>query len=527
MPPETDNPLLKLAFDTLERNKQALVFVNAKRSAEKSAEDIAKRIKSSSPGAEEVAEKVLQVLSKPTMQCERLAYCIRKGVAFHHAGLAQQQKDMVEDGFRDGTIKLICATPTLAAGVDLPAFRAILRDLRRFSGPRGMSWIPVLEYQQMAGRAGRPSYDTYGEAIAIASTEKERDEIYNRYLLGEPEEIYSKLAVEPALRMYLLSLIATEFVSTNRQILAFFEKTFWAHQYGDMPQLEKIITKVLHLLEEYEFIQMPQYLNTMPQSGRGFRGFVSAADLAEGKISATVLGKRVAELYIDPLTAHELMECLKRAARIQPKEFSYLHAVSCRLEMRPLLKVRTKEWEAIQEALTRYHDLVLDPEPSLYDPEYEDYMNSVKTALLFLEWMEEKDEEFLLEAFDVRPGEVHAKLSMAAWLLYSMEEIAKLMRFHNQVKDITKTRIRLRYGVKEELLALLKLEGIGRMRARRLFNNSIKNLGDVKTADITALNTLVGKQIALKIKKQVGVDIDQEPELLQQKRGQMRLGEYS
>ena len=103
-------------------------------------------------------------------------------------------------------------------------------------------------------------------------------------------------------------------------------------------------------------------------------------------------------------------------------------------------------------------------------------MNSVKTALLFLEWMEEKDEEFLLETFDVRPGEVHAKLSMAAWLLYSMEEIAKLMRFHNQVKDITKARIRLRYGVKEELLALLKLEGIGRTRARRLFNNSIKNI---------------------------------------------------
>ncbi|MBI2147625.1 hypothetical protein HYU19_04060 [Candidatus Woesearchaeota archaeon] len=528
----SDDPLLHLVSDTLERNKQALVFVNSKRSAEKSAEDLARKIKQArqaSPGQEKLAHDVLHTLSTPTKQCERLASCVKKGIAFHHAGLTQKQKDLIEDHFREGTVKVICCTPTLAAGVDLPAFRAILRDLRRFSGPRGLSWIPVLEYQQMAGRAGRPSYDAYGEAIAIASTEKDRDEIYSRYLLGEPEEIYSKLAVEPVLRTYLLSLIATGFVSTKVEILSFFEKTFWAHQFGDMARLEEIITKVLRLLEEYEFITTPIGLPAAKKKEKKAI-FVSAADLADGKIEATIIGKRVAELYLDPLSAHELIECLQHASAIVTSaalnEFSYLHAVSCRLEMRPLLTIKTREWEDIQAQFNQYQDLVLQPEPSLYDEEYEGYMNSVKTALFFNEWINEKDEEFLLGKYDVRPGEVHAKIAIADWLLYSAEELAKLLKLHAQIKDILKTRFRLKYGVREELFPLLKLGGVGRVRARKLFNNGIRDLGDVKKADITTLSQMLGKQIAISVKKQVGIDIDKEIVPENKRRGQLSLKDY-
>ena len=65
-----------------------------------------------------------------------------------------KQRELIEDNFREGVIKIICATPTLAYGLSLPAFRSILKDLRRY-GPRGMAYIPVLEYLQMSGRAGR------------------------------------------------------------------------------------------------------------------------------------------------------------------------------------------------------------------------------------------------------------------------------------------------------------------------------------------------------------------------------------
>jgi helicase len=303
-----NDPVIDLALDTIKIGKQALVFVNTKPSAEKCAEEISKKIKTKSKELDALAEEALHALSKPTKQCERLATCIKGGIAFHHAGLVQKQKSLIEDNFRTGKIKIICCTPTLAAGVNLPAYRAIIRDLKRY-GHRGLSWIPVLEYHQQAGRAGRPGFDDHGLAITLAESDGEKDEIFDRYVNGEVEEIYSKLAVEPVLRTYLLALIAADFVNTEKDIVKFFSKTFWAKQFEDMPKLKAIIDKMLSLLEEWEFIRMPE--------GKAARDdFVSAAKLAdrrggdddekegygsEGRISATMLGKKVAELILTRL----------------------------------------------------------------------------------------------------------------------------------------------------------------------------------------------------------------------------------
>ena len=105
------------------------------------------------------------------------------GIAFHHAGLTYKQRELLEDKFREGVVKIICSTPTLAAGLDLPAFRAIIRDMKRFTS-RGMVPIPVLEYFQMAGRAGRPGQEDYGEAIIIANTQKDIKYYVDNYLNG-------------------------------------------------------------------------------------------------------------------------------------------------------------------------------------------------------------------------------------------------------------------------------------------------------------------------------------------------------
>jgi helicase len=166
---EANDAVINIALDTMEKGKQALVFVGTKRSAEKQAEGIARKAKKESSELLELSEKALHALPRPTKQCERLARCIKGGAAFHHAGLTQKQKQIIEDSFRQGKIRIICCTPTLAAGVDLPAFRAVVRDLKRYGGKFGMSFIPVLEYLQMAGRAGRPRFDKFGEAIAIAN----------------------------------------------------------------------------------------------------------------------------------------------------------------------------------------------------------------------------------------------------------------------------------------------------------------------------------------------------------------------
>jgi len=490
---------INLALDTINLKKQALIFANTKRSAEKTAEDISLKIKKNSKELDELSEQIRHALAKPTKQCERLAKCIKKGIAFHHAGLTHKQKEIIEDNFKKGLIRIICATPTLAMGVDIPAFRAILKDLRRY-GVHGLNWIPTLEYLQMAGRAGRPKFDKYGEAIAVAATEEARDEIYERYIKGDPEEIYSKLAVEPVLRTYLLSLIATNFVNDQKSIIKFFSKTFWAFQYRDMHKLSSIILRVLKLLEEFEFVKSSEQ-----------EEFQSAAEMFNQKYFATPIGKRVAELYIDPLTANHLIKCVEKGLKKTVNDFGLLQVISHTLEMRPLLKVRTREYDLIEEHLIKQSDNLLENEPSIYEPEYEEFLNSIKTTLFFKDWVDEKDEEYLFETYNIRPGEIRVKLELANWLLYASEELTRMMKFKKLIKEIIKLRLRIKYGVKEELLPLLRLEGVGRVRARNLFKNSIKDIAGIKKANFLTLKQILGQKIALSVKEQVGQKVKVVP----------------
>ena len=116
IPERFKDPVVNIALDTIEKKKQALVFVNTKRSAEKVAEEIAKKYKKPTPALIELSDKILNAIPKSTKQCQRLAFCVRNGIAFHHAGLHSKQKELVENAFRSGIIKIIGCTPTLAAG---------------------------------------------------------------------------------------------------------------------------------------------------------------------------------------------------------------------------------------------------------------------------------------------------------------------------------------------------------------------------------------------------------------------------
>ena len=512
------DPCINIALDTLAKGKQALFFVNTKPSAEKLAEEISKKVKGIS--LPELSEAALTALPHPTQQCKRLAAIVHKGIAFHHAGLTAKQRELIEEEFRKGTIKVICSTPTLAIGLDLPAFRAVIRDLKRYGGNWGMQDIPVLEYQQMAGRAGRPSYDAWGEALTIAKTEEEQEEILRNYIRAPPENIYSKLAVEPVLRTYLLSLISSGYVKTYDEILSFFSKTFWAHQYKDMHKLESIIHRMLELLQDWEFII---------SSGSIQDEFVSASKLGEEQSAsyrATRLGTRVAELYLDPYTAHQLITAMYASVKKETVLFSVLHMIAHTLEMRPLLRVKSREHDIIQAALMTYEDHLLFVEPNAYDLEYNEFLGSIKTALFLQEWCDEMDEQYLLEKYAIRPGEIKAKLNISDWLLYSCIELAKILSLHELQNYMSKVRLRVQHGVKEEVIPLLQLKGIGRIRARKLFKAGMRTLGDIKRIDISSLKQLLGPGIATSILKQVGRE--EQEEISPRKRiGQMGLGKYS
>lgn len=520
-----DEPVVNIAIDTLKRHKQALIFVNSKRSAQKTAFDISKHTKfvlTHQPQLAELAKKIREALPTPTEQCEKLAKYVEQGVAFHHSGLSTTQREDIENAFRAGTLKLIACTPTLAAGLDMPAFRTVLKDLRRFSGSFGMQYIPVLEYQQMAGRAGRPGKEDYGEAIILAGTEKERVNLIDTYIYGEVEEIYSKLAVEPVLRTYVLSLVATGLCRTRHDLVTFFSQTFWAHHYKDMPQLERIIGRVIKLLMGYGFIMDPnakekstndtQDTETVDKTSNAYLRksmgieFESAADVMQETnqlLVVTPLGQRVSQLYIDPLSANHLLQGL---AKDKLNEFGLLTLLNQTLEMRPLLRTKSSQLDEMNQVLFTHEQDLLLLVPTLYDIEYEDFFDAIKTTMYAIDWINELGEDKLLEKYDIRPGEINVKNENLDWLLYCCSELAPHINKKQHVGFVTKLRTRIQYGAKEELLPLLALKGVGRVRARKMINIGIRSIADLKAADIGKLSVTLGQAIAIDLKKQVGIE---------------------
>lgn len=529
---KTNDVSVNIALDTININKQAIIFVNTKRSAEALAEKIAKHIKGDEK-TEALSKQINSVLANPTKQCNRLGNITSKGIAFHHSGLLSEQRKLVEDNFRNGMIKIIVATPTLAIGVDLPAFRVIIRDLKRF-GLWGMEYIPALEYHQQAGRAGRPSYDNYGEAIIIADTEKQKEELLEKYINGDPEEIISKLASEPILRTYILSLIASEFVKDKKELQEFFSKTFYAQQYGDSRKLNAIIDKIIIQLREWGFIKEEKSKQEDKKTSNS--DFVSALKMSfNEKLEATLLGKRVSELYLDPYTANHLIESIKillnlMNGKVNKKKYSeltMLHVICSCLELRPLLRVKTAEYDDIEEFRMANEEFIIN-EVEPFDDDYDEFLNALKTSKFFMEWLDEKDEEYLLEKYDVRPGELYGKLERIDWLLYSSSELSRLMKMNSINKELNKLRFRMKYGVKEELIPLLQLKNIGKVRARNMFRNGIKNIADVKKVDFSTLSQLIGKNVALDIKKQVGQEFAEEKIIVKEgkRKGQINLNDF-
>ena len=474
---------LGITENTLKLEKQALFFVATRKATESLAdmlkEDVKKFLKKEEmKKLNEISKRILNALERPTKQCKKLADCVKFGVAFHHAGLVAKQRHLIEENFRNGLIKFIIATPTLAMGVSLPAFRVIIRDVKRYYPRIGSSYIPVLEYKQMAGRAGRPEFDRYGESILVAKNEMEAEELVERYISGEPEEIYSKLAVEPVLRTHTLSLISSGMCNDESSLEDFFAKTFYASQYGDVRELEDKIENVIEKLIEWEFI-----------SKKG------------AELKPTRIGKRVSELYIDPYTARHIIGCLENGKNIKTKPISYLHMVSNTIEMKPLLNIGQSEFDEINIKLIENEKHMLCERPSEWDVEFDDFLKAFKTSLLFSAWIDESGEDEILEKFKVVPGELRSKLEIADWLLYASQELAVILKEEDAARDLRKLRARMKYGIREELLSLVRLKGIGRVRARKLYNSGIKNVADIKKVSIKSLSLLVGEKTAKSIKE--------------------------
>ena len=507
----TQDQTVNLVLYTLEQKKQVLVFNNSKSRSEATAEKIANAI--NKPDNEEylkdLSDKVLKAIPNPTKQCKRLAKIVEKGIAFHHSGLTSKQRALIEKNFKEGFIKVISSTPTLAAGLNLPAYQVIINDYKRYS-PRGYNDIPVLEFHQMAGRAGRPGKEKQGKAVVMLKSEDEVDRVVPKYIHGKPEEIISKLAVEPTLKMYMLSLVAMDVINTKKEIKDFFSNTLYSHQYQDIESLQYNLMKILGTLKDY--------------------GFVYQED---DYYMATPLGKKISELYLSPDTAHHFIQYIDKFIEIfssnnvtKSDVYSLVYFVVDTMEMRPPVSLGRHEQEHyVQRAEEVGDSLVVEFDP--FEMDYEEFLKCLKLTDILTDWISEAPEDYLNEKYRITPGELHYKIEVVDWLFYCLEEISLIKKNYFFRNYINKLRIRFKAGIRQELLPLITLKGIGRVRARRLHNAGYKKILDLKRASFKSLSKVVGDNLALKIKQQVEENFDFEESQLKEKPKEIKVREVS
>jgi len=483
---------LNIAMNSVLEGGQALIFVESRRRSMSLAREAAGALIGALPRRTQAelqkAASEITIHGEKTRLTDELSSAVSMGAAFHHAGLTAGHRRLVENSFKAGQIKILVATPTLAAGVNLPARTVVIGSYRRFLPGYGMYPITVLEYKQMSGRAGRPQYDEYGEAVLIASSSDEQDALMENYVLAKPERLYSRLAQEAALRGHTLAAVASDYAHTEQGLVDFFGQTFYGYHYPSA-NIRLILTGILRYLQREGMIEHKrEYLY------------------------ATEFGRRVSELYIDPLTAVVIRDGLKRGAK-EVTDFTWLHLVSHTPDMRPILRPRRSDAEAVEAYMEDHVEEFACPLPTDVDYiDYEQFLGEVKTALVLERWINEASENDLLEKFGVQPGDRYSAVQNAEWLVYSAHELADVLGMPDHRRGLGRLQDRVKYGVTEKLLPLVRLRGIGRVRARVLYDSGFASIASLKRAPLNSLVEipLIGPRLAKTIKEQVGGLVDQE-----------------
>ena len=466
---------IDLGVQSVKQGGQSLVFaetrVRSKSLATKASDAIFQMLDKKEISELEKTSKKLLSENEHTELVKTLALLVKKGVAFHHAGLNQKCRQTIEEEFRKGTIKLLSSTPTLAAGVNLPARRVVISNINRYNAKVGANRpISILEYKQLCGRAGRPQYDDYGESIIVGNGNTE--DLIEYYINGEPEPIISKITDDKSLRTHILSVIVTHPGIKKEDILEFFLQTLGGLQTRK-PTLKFAIDISLRFLSSKFLI------------------------IKKGeRYAATEFGKKTSMLYIDPLTATYFRDSIENVSQERKHTFGFLHLITNCEEFFPKFSLRQKDYETASLMIENNSSQLLEP-ISEYD--------CSRSLLALQSWITESTELSLSDSLGIESGDVHRMTENANWLSYCLREISKHVERVDLLEELSDLRNRVIYGIREELLDLVKVKGIGRVRARILFKHGIKNLEDLKKIPVNKLGEIdkIGSTIADKIKEEL------------------------
>ena len=472
--------IVKIVEKAIEDNSQALSFVSTRRFTESLATYVAKKIdkkttKEQKHKFKQVADKLLEVPKKkgslPTTTCLKLAEAAEKGVVFHHAGLFNEQKEIIEDEFRKGNILMITATPSLMYGVNLPSKYVVIRDHTRWTS-NGPASIPVFDYEQMSGRAGRPQYDDVGYSYLVAKTMDEAFDLEARYVNGEIELTNSKLIDnKDAIYKQIIAQIASSLSKNLDDLNDFFGKTLYGFQMKNNPSMSMFAQDSLNweLESALEFLLQNGIIRATPEG-----------------LKTTDFGNLIAKSNYAVETAVKIKEYVSTMEKLNPAEMIYALAETPDL---PLISFKgRKSKDPVRDKLSECGLFAVD----IGNPE--------ATAVSLIEWIDERNEYEIENAYNVYSASTRRSAYEASRLVKFAKNTLEVLGNYSNLKDMDYLSARLYYGVKEDIIPLVVgVKRLGRKRARLLMKTFGDNLSEASEKDLQKVEG-IGPKLAGKVK---------------------------
>ncbi len=472
--------IVKIVEKAIEDNSQALSFVSTRRFTESLATYVAKKIdkkttKEQKQKFKQVADKLLEVPKKkgslPTTTCLKLAEAAEKGVVFHHAGLFNEQKEIIEDEFRNGNILMITATPSLMYGVNLPSKYVVIRDHTRWTS-NGPASIPVFDYEQMSGRAGRPQYDDVGYSYLVAKTMDEAFDLEARYVNGEIELTNSKLIDnKDAIYKQIIAQITSSLSKNLDDLNDFFGKTLYGFQMKNNPSMSMFAQDSLNweLESALEFLLQNGIIRATPEG-----------------LKTTDFGNLIAKSNYAVETAVKIKEYVSTMEKLNPAEMIYALAETPDL---PLISFKgRKSKDPVRDKLSECGLFAVD----IGNPE--------ATAVSLIEWIDERNEYEIENAYNVYSASTRRSAYEASRLVKFAKNTLEVLGNYSNLKDMDYLSARLYYGVKEDIIPLVVgVKRLGRKRARLLMKTFGDNLSEASEKDLQKVEG-IGPKLAGKVK---------------------------
>ena len=472
--------VLKVLNKSIQEESQILVFVSTRRFTESLANNISGKIKRKIPSAKrkkfnQVAEKILDVPrrrgSRPTAICLKLAECVENGVAFHHAGLFNEQREIIEDEFRAGNLYMITATPSLMYGVNLPSKNVLIRDYTRWTN-QGPQNIPVFDYEQMSGRAGRPQYDSEGYSYLIAKSIDEAYNLKDYYIYGEVEATNSKLLEnKDAVYRQIIAQVASKLSDNQKKILEFFNETFYGYQMSHNEYMSVFAAESM----EYEINTALEFLIQ--------NGIVQPTP--EG-LKTTDFGTLIAKTNYSVESAVRLKEF---ALQNELNIYNLLYEISKTPDMPKIAFKGRKTKEPVRDKLNNQGIFIVDT--GLAEA----------TAATLMEWIDEKTEYQIENAFNVYAASTRRAAYEASQMIKFYRDICQVLGIYSYTDKLDKLSARLYYGVKDDIIPLVvSVKRLGRKRARALCNTFGSDLSKLSKEELIKVDG-IGPKIAESIIK--------------------------